>query len=260
MGHKSKANHATTIEVIVKLLEFIEQDALAAETEEEANELWKVGAYICTCTAGSLRGYEGFYADLAGLRKHINVGAGGAIPKRRINVNTVFTDEECRQLPHVVIPLLGKFKGENLVDHHLINVASTTMSGLKPRWWLEKLVSVCESEGRVSGPAFASPDGVLAISTEYDAVFRKYLKRIQTDTDLMDKTEDVDSIYGISRTPRRSFVSRAKRAGYKQHVDEVNRWRTRENAKGRKTRTSMQMLYAEAVLMMPTTWRVSYAL
>jgi hypothetical protein len=53
----------------------------------------------------------------------------------------------CRDLPHVTVFLLGKFKGEIGVDHHLIIIASETISGLRPRWWLEKLVDVCESEG-----------------------------------------------------------------------------------------------------------------
>jgi hypothetical protein len=260
MGHKSKPNHATTVEVILKVLEFIRTDAEAAETREEANELWKIGAFICVCTAGSLRGYEGFYTDLAGLEKNIAQGRGGSIPSRKISKNTVFSEEECRKLPHVVISLLGQFKGDNWVDHHLINVASETSSGLKTRWWIEKLLEVTRQEGRSKGPAFATPQGKLAASADYDAVFRKYLKQVQSNTELLKKDEDIDSKYGISRTPRKTAVSRSKRAGYTTEVDEMNRWRTVENAKGRKAKTSMQMLYAEAVLMMPVTWRVSYAL
>ena len=77
----------------------------------------------------------------------------------------------CRDLPHVTVCLLRKFKGEIGVDHHLIIVASKTISGLRPRWWLEKLVDVCESKGRYSGPAFAFADGQLASSLDYNAFF-----------------------------------------------------------------------------------------
>ena len=184
----------------------------------------------------------------------------GIVPARRINKNTILSDQECRNLPHVVIPLIGKFKGEHIVDHHLINVANTTQSGLEPRWWVEKLVSVCEEEDRFDGPAFATPAGALASSPDYNAVFLKYMKQVQTDTDLIDKREIIEDRYGISRTPRRTAVTRAKRAGYTGEIDELNRWRTVENAKGRRVKLSMQMHYAEAVQMMPTTWRVSYSL
>ncbi len=59
---------------------------------------------------------------------------------------------------------------------HVIHIAGSRMMtslGLRPRWWMEKLVDVCEYEGRRDGPAFASADGLLATSPDYDAVFRK---------------------------------------------------------------------------------------
>ena len=113
MGHVSKANHATTVGVLVKLLDYVVRDAWAAETVEEANELWKFGAYVCTCTAGSLRGYEGFFVDLVGLEKYIEKGKEGVLPSQRISKSAILSDDDCLALPHVVIPLLGKFKIEN---------------------------------------------------------------------------------------------------------------------------------------------------
>ena len=51
-----------------------------------ADELQKFGALICIVTAASLCGYEGFYLDLAGMRKHLNQEKFG---------------EEATNLPHV---------------------------------------------------------------------------------------------------------------------------------------------------------------
>jgi hypothetical protein len=56
-----------------------------------------------------------------------------------------------------------------------------------------KLVEVWESEGRVDGPAFATSGGSLAFSPDYDAIFRKYLKIVQEETDLIPGDHDVDS-------------------------------------------------------------------
>ena len=104
------------------------------------------------------------------------------------------------QLPHVVLPLLGQFKGEVGIDYHIINIANETSSGLQPRWWLEKLIEVTESEGRVSGPAFATPWGTLAESGDYDATFCKYLLKVQESTQLIPKDLDMATMFGISRT------------------------------------------------------------
>ncbi len=112
-----------------------------------------------------------------------------------LNKTTVLPEEVCLELPHVTICLLGKLKGETGVDHHLITVANETSSGLCPRWWMEKLVEVCEYEGRFDGPAFGKPDGVLALSFNNNAVFRKYQKIVQEETDLIPADHDVDIYY-----------------------------------------------------------------
>jgi len=263
MGCQSEPNHGLLIGAIVHLLESLSVDAREAEEsgmELEANELWKAGAYFCTLTVASLRGHEGFYMDLAGLRDHLPRGKDGHVPAG-LNQNSVLTEEMCRDLPHVTVCLLGKFKGEIGVDHHLIIVASETISGLRPRWWLEKLVDVCESEGRYSGPAFASADGQLASSLDYNALFRKYLARIQDETSLIPRDLDVDSRFSIFRSLRKSAVTRLERAGFgDDFVDKMNRWRTQERAKGRSARRRMNAHYAEAILLSPTTWRGSYFL
>jgi hypothetical protein len=160
--------------------------------ELEANKLWKAGTYFFTLTAASLRGHEGFYLDLAGLWSHLSRGKDRHIPLG-LNKSSVLTEEMCRDLPQVTVCLLEKFKGETGVDHHLITVANKTMSGRKPRWWFKKLVDVCESKGRCFSPAFASTDGKLASSLDYDALFCKYLARVQHETSLIPGDLDVDS-------------------------------------------------------------------
>ena len=259
MGHKSKANHAITIPAMVQAIKFIKDDAYAAESIEDSNYLLKVGAFLTVITSASLRGYEGFYTELAGLKRFIDVGKEGVIPPR-LNKSTILTEEQCMALPHVVLPLLGKFKGEIGIDHHVINLANESMSGLQPRWWLERLIEIAASEGRVGGPAFATPEGDLLRSGDVDATFRSYLHRVQMRTGLISKTDDVDTMFGISRTPRRSATTRAKRAGLAEWAEEMNRWRKTELAQNKRARHKMSALYSEAVLMMPTTWRVSYAL
>ena len=178
-----------------------------------------------------------------------------------LSKTTILTEEDCLSLPHVTICLLGKFKGETGVDHHLITVANKTSSGLQARWWVEKLLEVCEYKGRFDGPAFASPNGQLASSPDYDAVFRKYLKLVQEETDLVPLDHDVDALYSTFRTPRKTATTRIEQAGFgNQFVDQMNRWRAQERSEGRAPRRRRYAHYADALMLMPTTWMGSYVL
>jgi hypothetical protein len=258
MGSDSKANLPLSIRVICELLKRIKGDVDAIQDVEDQNELYKFGAFIAMCTAASLRGCEGFLADLSGIIRHIDRGRDGVIPK---NLKEDFDEEVAEKLPHVVIALLGRVKGETGEDTHQIGLANVTSSGIQVRWWIEQLVRVCLSEGRTSGPAFATPTGQLASSSEYNATFLKYLGEIQTDTELIEDKIIVSESFGISRTLRKTAEARATRAGISAKLqDKMNRWKTVEAADGRKPRFQMRDLYAGVLAQMPTTWRYSYAL
>jgi hypothetical protein len=100
-------------------------------SQADANDLWKVGSYICILTETSLRGHKGFYVELAGLWKHVSKGKLGVVPPV-LNKSTLLTEEACKNLPHMMVCLLGKFKGETGINHHLIALANETISGLAP--------------------------------------------------------------------------------------------------------------------------------
>ena len=195
-----------------------------------------------------------------GVREHLDQGRVGQIPPN-ITHTSVISEEEATNLPHVAVCLLGNFKGEGGINYHIINVANETMSGLQPRWWMEKVIAVAESEGRYAGPVFASKRGTLDSSSDYDAVFRKYLLQVQESTDFIDKDVNVDVYFSTNRTPRKSAHTRAKRAGISKELQEdMSRWNKVEAAKGKRPRFHMRDHYAEACLLMPVTWLYSYAL
>jgi len=264
MGYETAADHGVHIMAIVDVLIYIRRDAETAEfldDQEEANELWKIGAFICIVTAGSLRGYEGFFTDLAGLIQNLHKGREGEIPENAMK--KILTESDCLRLPHVCLCLVGDFKGKGGTNYHMMNLANESISGLQVRWWIEKLVEVSEAEGRSSGPAFATPAGNLASMGDYNSVFKSYLKEVQSTTglNLIPEGNDVDEMYNLNRTPRKSALTRAKRAQLDKSLqDEMNRWRTVENAKGKKVRFNMNDHYSEACLLMPRTWMYVYAL
>ena len=142
---------------MVQVIEYIKKDALKAKTAVNASYLWKVGTFLTVCTTASMRGYEGFYLEIAGLMYYQDRGINGEIPEQ-LNRNAILVEDQYEALPFIVLLLLGKFKGGHTIDRHLINVASKTLSGLEPRCWIERLLEVCSLEGRKQEPAFATED------------------------------------------------------------------------------------------------------
>ena len=127
----------------------------------------------------------------------------------------------------VCICLVGKFKGETGERYHSIVLSNTTCSGLQPRKWIEKLLIVCQNEGRTSGSAFNESDGSPPISAEYNAIVRQYIQTM-ADAGEHGLDSDLDLIrYGISRTFRKSSETRARRAAEFQR----SRWRQSTDGK-----------------------------
>ena len=100
---------------------------------------------------------------------HSDTGRHGTDPVN-LTRNKILSEEECQALPHVVCPLLSKFKGSHSVDHHFINLAHESESGLELRKSMDKLMDITVEEGREHGQAFASADGSLASSQEYNGL------------------------------------------------------------------------------------------
>jgi hypothetical protein len=86
------------------------------------------------------------------------------------------------------------------------------------------LVLVCEHEGRVNGLTFATPDRELALSVNYDSMFRRYLICVQEETNLIPEDQDVESRYSTNRTLRKTAVTCLECAGFgNEFIDWMNR-------------------------------------
>ena len=259
MGYDTKKQLYLDINVVLEQLRLIKRDAGVMDNMQ-SNLLYKFGAFICILTAASLRGHEGMFLDLASTRKYISKGRHGEVP-RGVLTKKILTEQECSNLPEVCICLVGKFKGETGERHHSIVLANESSSGLQTRWWIEKLIDVCESEGRVAGYAFDTELGPAFDSAEANALVRQYLREIQVENpELFSLAEDL-SRFGVSRTYRKSSESRARRAGIRMEDCKVmNRWKSIEQAKGKRPRQAMVDHYSDARALASLTWRYSYAL
>ena len=131
------------------------------EAEEEkplvVREYLKVGAAIAVAVFTSLQGPEVLQLDLAGLRAHISWGKNGVMLHKPLKTGT-----DLSIAPHVIIVLIGHFKGKTGVHQHILSLARVTVSGIALRWWLEELLRMREAEGCTSGPAFGDVKGSFA--------------------------------------------------------------------------------------------------
>ena len=78
------------------------------------------GAFFTISFVLALHGNETLMIDLKGLIDYVQEGK---------------TDTK----PHMVVPLLGRFKGEDYQRYHILLTPNRTTSGFEPRKWLELL-------------------------------------------------------------------------------------------------------------------------
>ena len=243
MGSDAAPDLALSIEVFGALMTEIQNEALES-TGARLRHLLSFGGYCTICFTASLRGNEGFLLDLRGLISHIQKGKHDLLQ------------------PHVVAPLLGRFKGETGERYHLVALPNVTKTGIEIRRWLEAVVVAREAEDRSQGPAFCDEKGLPVESGVYEATFHEMLLRIQSrDADLIAPEVDVREEYGISRSFRRGSDTHAKNQGVSgPDIDAMNRWRTIESAKGRRPRMNMRDHYSEVRQMLTTLLRYPTAL
>ena len=155
----------------------------------------------------------------------------------------------------MIIPLLGRFKGETGEKYHLAPLASETKTGIKIRLWIQMLMSIHQHYGRSHGFAFCDRTGNILTSKDIQPYIMRFLKRIQDSRpDLIFPDVNVQEEYGISPThAKNKNVS-------KMDIDATNRWRNVENAQGRKINQPMRDHYSEVSQMIPTLLRFSQAL
>jgi hypothetical protein len=215
-------------------------------TEERRRELVMAGSYMCIAYGGSLRGCEALWVCGDNLRKHIDVGRDDVVNGS-----------------HVVVPLIGKFKGEMGTRMHVIPLANETSSGVKIRWWLERLVDLLREEAMMDCPAFCDSDGYQLRESDIEKVFQPILEElIKNDAmkHLWPRRLAIREYCRCFRSFRRGAENEALNNGVKEDtIKLVNRWRAYEQKRGKQPGFDMMHHYAygSAVRRKQLTFSVS---
>jgi hypothetical protein len=183
MGQEIRQDMAISLPVMHALLHNLEQDWLAATSPAAQRFLASIGAFVCIAFCGSFRGPEVFLTDFAGLRKYLLAPPDSNLP------------------PHVIVPLLGRFKSEIGARYHLTPLAATTASGISVHRWVSRLVSTLTEANYYNGPAFCDSQGSFASSQDYETEILDRLQAVQSEhPSLIPMDVLVHDSYGISRS------------------------------------------------------------
>jgi hypothetical protein len=244
MGQDVRQDWAITLPSMLELQALLDQEWKEPQSPEHQELVASLGAFSAIAFCASFRGCEAFMVDLRGLIKH-----------QQDLLRMAKHD-------HVVIPLLGRFKGEMNSRYHLIPLASSTQSGLQVKLWVERLIEVRRQAGRVSGPAFCDKSGQPIQSTVYQEAFAERLHFIQGQKPgIIPLDVDVLESFGVSRSFRRGSTSTARTRGLDdKYVELINRWRKFENARGKRPTLPMKEHYSDIAILIPELIKYSQSL
>ena len=241
MGQDVRQDWAIPVEAIHALLEALDGEWLRAQAWMDQHRIAAVGAFIVLAFCGSFRSNEVFLTDLFGLDKYL----------RELSAEN-----------HVIVPLLGKYKGEMHNRYHLTPLAATTNSGIQVRLLISRLVDVWWNAGRIHGPAFGTRGCEILEASFIEEKIVDLLFEIRAKSPgILPPDVDFGEEFGGSRSFRRGATSTARvRKVPEDVINLTNRWRKFEHAKGRRPHLAMQDHYSDIKILIPELVAFSQAL
>jgi len=201
-----------------------------------------VCGYIVVVTFGySLRGHEGFWMDAGRLCEGIRTGRNPPVGELR----------------HVLVSLLGRFKGEQGTRMHVFPLSDRTSSGIRIRLWLERVVKILLDERKENCLAFCDGEGYQLTERKVEEVIHPVLQEMQGDTSLkgmmIAKGVKVGEFYRCFRSFRRGAENTAMKNRVSQSTIElVHRWTKFERSRGKQPKSfSVYEHYADGAQTRP---------
>ena len=82
------------------------------------------------------------------------------------------------RIPHMMMALKGRSKGENNLWWHCVPLADQTKIGITTRRWISRIIyRICKLENQERGFLFARDNGRKASIGDYDPMFRNLLEQ-----------------------------------------------------------------------------------
>jgi len=243
MGVVRKQNEALSSKQLLALLEIAEARWAELPEGPEKKRLEEVVAFICIGFSASLRGEEISLTSIQGMIEY-------------------WESSKNYRIPHVMVTLRGRYKGEHNLRWHMQPIAEVTRSGIDNRRWISRLMHTrVEREGAEEGPLFAKHDGTRVTLDMYDDDFRELLGLARERTPKVFPPKVNIEDYSLRRSLRRGATTEATNNKVPGNtIDLVNRWRKKEGAKGAQPGLAMNQVYTDALAAVETTLRYSQSL
>jgi len=241
MGEISRPDRALGLDVLKEIFCWLEREWNHPLTNKM--KLAREGAFYLIMYCCVLRGEEVHMTNLTGIRKHWEAGAE-------------------HDHKHVVIALLGRFKGETGEAYHLLCLVDVTSHGLEPRKWVGRLLIELEKVGVTSGPFFRDDQGNKVHASFFEQKFFERLEQVKlTKPHLLASVGDIEEEFGVSRSFRRGATSEAVNSGlHPDVIDANNRWRKVHQAGANRPSLAMRDHYTDVRLTLQQRLRFSRAL
>ena len=205
MGDIVVSDYALSKALFMELIAQAEEDWDDSYTDTEKD---KVAVFACLLNFGylcGLRGEEIMKTDVAGFLKYIDVGAADAVS------------------PHVIVPLIGRLKGETGERYHMMVMAEITVSGVMAGRWADRLGRALLRQRKRNGFVFVDSKGNQAKIGQYDDEFTGRLTRIKMlKPHLFEPGLNIVDAYSLRRSLRRGSTPEAIDRGFPKDLIEMN--------------------------------------
>ena len=248
MGFILKQNKAININLLKSLISSFHLNL--QRFDFESVESWRAISgltYSIISFFASLRGNEGLKVHHPTLLKYWNKGSK----------NTTFIHPKSKPItPHVIIPIYGRFKGEQGKRSHLLVLANITASGVKIHRTVELFLKFRALHNIHSVWLFTDLNGNKMSFDDMNEIVLNQLDNIKyndSENNIFDlQNIDIREEYSINRSFCRGSSSSAQLLQIPTDIIElVNRWKKIKRSKGRKPKFSMLETYADIEILIP---------
>lgn len=241
-------NLGISVEVMLEILKHYDAEIADEELDfERLRTIIVCSAAFVMLFAASLRGNEVLMLERSEFVNSRNAGKTGS-----------------KDTEHVVIPLMGRFKGEAGDQNSLLVVARKSKSGLDISRWIDQLSALLEIENKSDGvgPAICFENGSPMSSKFLDSELHTVLSAIQeVSPKLIDPSIDVKQKFSVYRSFRRGATTQAREAGVSDaDINLANRWRSVQNNGGGLPNLPMHELYTDISQTLSSRLRFSQSL
>jgi hypothetical protein len=241
MGDIVVSDYAFSKDLYMELMNQLEEDWEDAYKDAEKDKVATFANLLNFDYLCGLQGEEIMNTDVLGFLKYLDVGAADMTN------------------PHVIVPLIGRLKGETGETYHMMILARVTSSGVMAGRWADRLGQSLIRCRRRNGFMFVDVKNNQAKIGQYDDEFTKRLTRVKMlNPHLFERGLNIVEAYSLRRSLRRGSTSEAINRGLPKDLIEMNnRWRKFENSKGRRPGMSMITHYTKIRLMIALLWKYS---